>query len=387
MRSGRQAFTLIELMIVVVIIAVLMTVVFRLGGLGGDASCRNTTIGRLQKLENALSGYYAAYGSYPPVPVQGTQNIYQEVDDYGIQTEESGNTSLEWKRVNAACRAQYIGAYFPYAEALNDYVIQVSEIMKQMHANNVSGYEQNEFAEGFENAGGANVNGIFGAQIDNNGPYRGARRYASPRWQDCQLFRYGLLSFLLPRYLFMMSGCDKFYTGDYAQWNKYNSQPCDVNNGLPLTWSTIRSKLYKNDGSLNNNVNDRAMIENLPSQRVTARWMPNLQGVVSGGDTFYGIDTSDGTAFGASLSPNNRYIELFAGNGIQYVLNSMTLKDGWGNEYYYYSAPPYQSYRIWSAGPDGKTFPPWLSLDTLPNASDKKTAGQWMADDIIMMSH
>lgn len=35
--------------------------------------------------------------------------------------------------------------------------------------------------------------------------------------------------------------------------------------------------------------------------------------------------------------------------------------DSWRREYRYVSKPPYQSYRLWSAGPDGKTWDPDLS--------------------------
>ena len=54
---------MIELLIVVVVIATLMGLVFRLAGVGSGQAARNTTITRMQKLEFALSGYYAAFGS------------------------------------------------------------------------------------------------------------------------------------------------------------------------------------------------------------------------------------------------------------------------------------------------------------------------------------
>ena len=74
----------------------------------------------------------------------------------------------------------------------------------------------------------------------------------------------------------------------------------------------------------------------------------------------------------------------------KYVLQYITLKDGWGREFYYYSAPPYQSYRLWSAGPNGKTFPPWITMETLKK-KDSSTNGKkdvdlardWVEDDIV----
>ena len=74
--------------------------------------------------------------------------------------------------------------------------------------------------------------------------------------------------------------------------------------------------------------------------------------------------------------------------GNLFVLGKMALFDGWtsdhrkwDNELYYYSAPPYQSYRIWSAGPNGKTFPPWIPLDSLSVEMRKKVSA-WTSDDI-----
>ena len=70
-RASKSGFTLIELLVVTVVVVSLMAVMFRLSGIAGNASQRETTVHRLQCLENCLSGYYAAFGSYPPVPLQG----------------------------------------------------------------------------------------------------------------------------------------------------------------------------------------------------------------------------------------------------------------------------------------------------------------------------
>ena len=59
----KKGFTLVEMLIVVVVLVTLMTITFRLTSLGRDQTDRNKTIARLQRLENALSGYYAAFGS------------------------------------------------------------------------------------------------------------------------------------------------------------------------------------------------------------------------------------------------------------------------------------------------------------------------------------
>ena len=63
----KRGFTLIELMVVMAVLVTLMAIMFRISGIGADADNRTRTIVRLQRLENCLSGYYAAFGSYPPV--------------------------------------------------------------------------------------------------------------------------------------------------------------------------------------------------------------------------------------------------------------------------------------------------------------------------------
>ena len=127
-----KGFTLIELLIVTVVIVTLMSLVFRLAGSGSGSSARATTLARLQKISNALSGYYAAFGSYPPVPLQGrSRDIYTPVNygygevGYSIQggsgeTRNTGSLNASGdegkrmkKQVEAACRAQPVAAGYP----------------------------------------------------------------------------------------------------------------------------------------------------------------------------------------------------------------------------------------------------------------------------------
>ena len=75
----KKGFTLIELLVVTVVIVALMSVIFRLTGIVGGTSAQETTVFRMQCLENCLSGYYAAFGAYPQVPLQGrTRNIFRK---------------------------------------------------------------------------------------------------------------------------------------------------------------------------------------------------------------------------------------------------------------------------------------------------------------------
>ena len=67
------------------------------------------------------------------------------------------------------------------------------------------------------------------------------------------------------------------------------------------------------------------------------------------------------------------------------ILDGMTVRDGWGMDLFYYSPPPYQSYRLWSAGPNQKTIPPWVDVNEL-TSDNRVTAAEWMADDIVGLS-
>ena len=64
----------------------------------------------------------------------------------------------------------------------------------------------------------------------------------------------------------------------------------------------------------------------------------------------------------------------------------MTVADGWGNEFYYHSEVPYQSYRLWSAGPNLRTFPPWLDLGKF-SQKEQETIANWTKDDISHLAN
>ena len=147
-KERNSGFTLVELLIVVVVIAILASIAFRLGGIATDSTRRNLTIERIQKLENALSGYYAAFGSYPPVQLEGrSRNFYYRVNGYGIQqVSRDPDSSIDlktaegWKQVEAACRAQPVSMEFPYSEGYQDYVKAVADALRDRHDQGDSGF-------------------------------------------------------------------------------------------------------------------------------------------------------------------------------------------------------------------------------------------------------
>ena len=360
-------------MIVVVVLVTLMGITFRLTGIGSESSYRSTTISRMQRLENCLSGYFAAFGSYPPVALHASRNIYLAVDDYGNQTgSETGN--LNWNSVNAACKAQPVAVRFPFASTMVDYVDKLSMIYVERCNSNDTRFKayqtdaaRKKYSGGFHSV--SDLSSVSGWKNDSS-------------WQEVKIFQFGLMSFLLPRYMYMVdfmkdSGTFKDSNGqldDCKQWTANNTISSNPINGD--TYSTWKAQF--------SNMRD-SVVRLIPSQAVTARWRPNLEGLVScsGNKEFFGVRISDGT--GGSLDAGETpTVEVFEGNT---VLDHMTVKDGWGREFYYYSAPPYQSYRLWSAGSNGYTFPPWVPLDTLSSDADRKTASNWMADDVMHMNN
>ena len=388
----KKAFTLVEMLVVVVVLVTLMSIVFKLGSIGSDQSNRNTTIVRMQRLENCLSGYYAAFGTYPPVSLQGSRNFYLKANNHGIQTEEEnksiwgwnaiGETAEQeaWQQVKAACKAQPVDCRFPYPDdaVYNKLVQSISEALKKRAAasNSLSEDRKNVLSAGFDNGVTDNV-GRFNA---NSGEMD---------WREIQLFRFGLMSFLLPRYLVMMNSKEELYEGGYSQWNSNNEIPCNPLTGFKFNdWGVVR------DRSRSVRADEKAEVANIPSQAVCARWMPNLEGIVCCNHDYklYGISIR-GDSGASELRADNMDIEVFSPGGAdsdstsqQYVLDSATVLDGWWREFYYYSPSPHQTYTLWSAGANGRTFPPWVSRKAL-DAKANRCIALWVEDDIVRMSN
>jgi hypothetical protein len=374
-----------------------MAITVRLAGLGEDQEARNITITRMQRLENALSGYYAAFGTYPPVALHASHNIYLKADSHGTQSAEEENKNIwgwseigqqseieAWQQVEAACRAQPIDCRFPFPPGYEDVVEAVSEEMKRRASSDdedFKKYYENEDVKrkllaGFDD-GTSNI-GRFSALKDKE------------EWHNLQLFKFGLLSYLLPRYLVMMNGPEVFFE-EYAQWIGNNVMPSNPFTGKSFNtyggWRGIKDRTAIG----NESTMDYASVANVPSQAVCARWMPNLKNIcrVNRPEKFvlFGIDIKDGS--GSTLNVENPYIEVFSTTknaSNQYVLDGVTVCDGWGNDFYYYSPSPYQRYTLWSSGPNGRTFPPWIDRNTLESKANE-CVGKWVFDDIIHLSN
>ena len=400
----KKAFTLIELLIVVAVLVTLMGLVFKLGAIGGESYKRTRTITRMQKLENCLSGYNAAFGSYPPVKVHGSRDIYYRVGGHGIQTDQRNEgiwgwnvdrflagkyqqaEANAWDQVRAACLAQPVACRYPFPEGYSDYIEAISKEMKYRANSNdphFKAYYENEtvrkrLVEGFDDGVTHNIG-------------RHNKNKDKADWRNIQLFKFGVMSFILPRYIVMMNG-DATFFDEYEQWKSNNDLPSDPYTGDQYNdWSDLRGE-FANGGSTS--TRGISKIVNIPSQAVCARWMPNLSGScrANHGYTLFGIGIRDESQYG-DLSADNPYIEIFSpgdaasgSNAQQYILDGVTMLDGWGNEFYYYSPSPYQRYILWSGGPNERTFPPWIPRKNLSSAANK-CVGAWTRDDIIHMSN
>ena len=405
----KKGFTLVELLIVVVVMITLMSMTFRLANLGDDSQKRNNTLDRMHRLENALSGYYAAFGTYPPVKLHGSRNPFLKVSDHGIQNgdgEENANIwgwlnasgdgvsnvsdeADAWNQVKAACLAQPVSCSFPWPEGYEEYVLALSEKMKQDVQDNPDNYSERDkriYTAGFDDAASKNIG-------------RFSKFKNKTDWNEVQIFRFGVFSYLLPRYLVMMNCPNNSIFNDYSQWTGNNQLPHDPLTGSSFSsWGSMRESYISSTRD-----SDLAHVANIASQAVCARWMANFESSLACNHNFhlYGVNVQDSTQSATSTTAAGEYsdgmLEVFspgnyddASTSNQYILDKVTMCDGWGSDLYYYSPAPYQSYRLWSSGPNKNTFPPWITPDQIDKDSvlsgARSTISEWMADDIVNLS-
>ena len=385
----KKAFTLVELLVVTLVIAILGSIVFKLKGSDNSLS---KTEQRMQRLENCLSGYYAAFGTYPPVALHGSRNPFYPVNKFGfiqqVENEDPDYSTLDPERTRAACRAQPLAAEFPCQQAGQRKMKKLSDTI-QLYVQEKEGYAE-------EFAGCAALQPFDGLET----PSQLAGKKGETNWSKLQLFKFGLMSFLLPRYLLMMGHNDNSIYQQFLQWGGNNSRPCQFEDGVQYQkWSDLNQAI----ANANQGDTGKWLLELIPSQAVTQRWLPNLEGICfipTGDKSFYGVSLRDPLGGGYDAkNPGN--IPVYSSGDSQrgenasgtqlYVLDKVSVVDGWGNEFFYYSPPPYQSYRLWSAGPNGKTFPPWMIGEQLQQDDDLRQhidkINAWIADDVVHMGH
>ena len=320
-RLPSPAFTLIELMVVIAVIGILIAGVFRLISAVGGSNKKAETIARLERVQNALSGFYAEFGTYPPVPQHGSPDPYVEEADDGSTSPAS--TLIE-KNANRAAACQPVAFCYPNVRSLDNYI-----------------------AVRWGSEGVYSVNDALGPNAANR---------TQSDWSGIRIFQFGLMSFLMPR-VELMGG------------EELTKNPPDTAMTPDLNFFSSRQWQKHNAGAL--------AAQRARENHAVARWLPNFEkSLVGGPSDLMGVDTCErdsGISFVRQQDPGKV--------GVTYMLQQVSVRDGWGRDLYYHSMPPYQSYRIWSAGPDGKTFPPWISLEGL-KAEDREKVTSWTKDDV-----
>ena len=246
---GRRAFTLLEMLVVIVIICILAGIIFYLTQAAGDYRARAMTVANLQKVRAAIEEFHAQYGEYPPV----------------------GNNVLGYDY----SQAHPIGYEMPSATGMNHNAYgQIAPI-----STNVS------------------MSGV--------------------------VFSFGLMSYLLPRY---------------------------ANHDLGDVWTNWPGLFNINPQWTNANytpTNPQDQQNDIP---FTAKVAPIFDNGIGDGGTIYQTVQKSENA-----------------NGSPYTNNLCTVYDGWGSELMYQSAPPFQSYDLWSYGPQGTNNPnPALFIHSMP---------------------
>jgi prepilin-type N-terminal cleavage/methylation domain-containing protein len=227
--SGRGGFTLIEMLVVVIIIAILAGMILGLLKISGSWVAKSQTNERLGKVRAAIEEFYAEYGEYPPVPA------YDGTQPFGYE--------------------------YPLSNGLN------SAANSTPCANNAS-------------------------------------------WDTCPIFTFGLMSFLVQR-----------YGDEWGRGGNYHAAGVLGTLGWSEVFNMNQWTTYNASGSSDQQRDINAI----------KRWKTHIQDV-------------------QELDPKSRY---YVDPSHGYTNALLTVKDGWGSELNYASPPPYQSYKLWSNGPDG----------------------------------
>jgi prepilin-type N-terminal cleavage/methylation domain-containing protein len=342
-----NGFTLIELMIVIAIIGILIGTTFKLMQVAVESKARAVTVARMERLQNALSGYFSAYGMYPAVPTAyintdptgtGSGDLYDESTGDRLKDGTDGEKA---RRASASAHAQPIGFEYP-----TPLYLTTEKLQRLLRDSSV-----------------VSMGDIWSSMDD------------VEDWKKNKTFKFGLLSFLLPRVevigiSYTRSGTPITGINSTApvpeayileQW-KGNNKSSSVSGNSPNADKDRADRLYK-----------QLEVEN----EVCRRWMPCFEGVLrSFADNILGVKVNCNDNAGTRIHKRH-----FGKDGTYVALAYITIVDGWGNEFFYYSAPPYQSFRVWSAGPDGKTFPPWIPSS---NSTYRDwNAQNWIKDDIV----
>ena len=337
-RRRVQAFTLIEMMVVISVIAILMLASFRMLRAAAYAKKVTETQARLERIQNALAGYYAVYAHYPEVPFYMDLNP----DKNGFDPMSRGTVGeSDWER-KADLTVRYlqpVAFEYPTPNRLNKFI---PEIFKR------DVVALNAVAE----------------KID----------YKESDWATSKIFRFGLVSFLLPR--LDVVGVPLPGTDDNGEKYQDNAPLLKLFTNIQWIEQSADPTRKPGDNGRSDEYLAQLVRQQIAQREACVNWLPHLAGTISGYN-----------AGGACGGLQSRWTTLngVTGQGREVAVLVATVEDAWDHEFYYYSPPPYQSYRIWSAGGDGKTYPPWISSNEGDYTKEdrRKKIAKWTKDDIV----
>ncbi|MBR4617147.1 MAG: type II secretion system protein GspG, partial [Kiritimatiellae bacterium] len=281
---------------------------FKMVGAGGASSDRAKAHRQVEALANACEEYRAEYGRYPPVP----------------KFLKWHHNSSKWKYIQPvsysypASTAAWTGGSTGGARTLANTLKDVSH-----------------------------------TELEKKGAY---------------VFKFGLLSFLVPRIEGHAEKAPKEFFGSYNK-NKVKSDQHSWFAQNSAQNDPDTAKKWADNGRSPRNMDKPepwdtsihcAVLDNARDLRVAKKIAPLLSGIISTDSDHIPYADEEGVrAPGYGGVWTNKYIHV---------------TDPWGNSLNYKSDPPYESFKVWSNGPDGKTGD--------VKDSDGKTRN-YSADDIV----
>ena len=93
-QRNRRGFTLIEMLVVIAIIGILTTMLFRLHSIAGERAARAQTLARIENIKLCIEEYYRVYGQYPP---QSSDPVSHGTEFQGFYAGDLGFHPEEWE--------------------------------------------------------------------------------------------------------------------------------------------------------------------------------------------------------------------------------------------------------------------------------------------------
>ncbi len=150
---------------------------------------------------------------------------------------------------------------------------------------------------------------------------------------SCTVYTFGLASFFVPRYNGTAEQGPLAFCG-------VDSSAHQMKNGVPQ-WTQFNSRVNGKLGDSDRDLN------------AVRRILPLLGGKLGEPDANGMARVADGGCIHGWEQPRPHPLDS-SGNGEWLVTNAnWTITDAWRQELHYVSLPPYETYKLWSNGPDG----------------------------------